>query len=234
MNSIGKKQFLIIYFLITALDLCGVEAHSFYLNLVFKPMIVASLLIYLFSNGAHKIPGAVFAMLGLFLSWIGDWLLIFQEHRPLFFIGGLVSFLIAHIFFIIYYIQTSKGKRLRKFGAGYLFIMLIVAYGIGLCWLLKDHLGDLKIPVFAYATVLTLMNIFALLRYGKVNPVSFRLVMGGALLFACSDGLLALNLFLTPIPFGGILIMATYAAAQYLIAQSILTNPANGIDNPAV
>jgi len=234
MNSIGKKQFLIIYSLITALDLCGVVAHSFVLNLVFKPLIVASLLIYLFSNGAHKRAGAVFAIIGLFLSWIGDGLLIFQEHRPMFFIGGLVAFLIAHIFFIIYYLQTSKGKRQRKFGAGYLFIILILAYGIGLCWVMKDDLGDLKIPVFAYATVLTLMNIFALLRYGKVNPVSFWLVMCGALLFACSDGLLALNLFVTPVPFGGILIMITYAAAQYLIAQSILTNPANGIDNPAV
>ena len=43
-----------------------------------------------------------------------------------------------------------------------------------------------------------------------------------ALFFVISDGILAIDKFLTTIPLSHILIMGTYATAQYLITKGIL------------
>jgi len=223
MKKLFPDNFLFLYLAIVAGDLLGDVCGSFILNLVFKPLIVSSLLVYLITRKRPGRRGFPYAMAGLFFSWTGDCLLIFQSRNVLFFILGLLAFLVAHIFYIVYYIRSAELKREHKFRAQPVFILLFLCYGLGFGWLLNSHLGALKIPVFAYAGVLIFMNIFALGRYGKVDRTGFQLVMAGALLFAVSDGLLAINKFVTLLPMAGVAIMSTYAAAQYLIAKSIFT-----------
>lgn len=99
----------------------------------------------------------------------------------------------------------------------------MMLYGTIFYLLLYNNLGGLKVPVFVYTTVLISMNIFALNRFGKVNDKSFQLIMIGAICFALSDSLLALNKFLIPLPLAGVWILATYAAAQYFITQGVLS-----------
>ena len=62
----------------------------------------------------------------------------------------------------------------------------------------------------------------ALNRFGNGHPISFSLVFTGSLLFVFSDTMIAVNRFLTPIPYEGILIMTTYISAQYLIMRGLL------------
>jgi uncharacterized membrane protein YhhN len=138
----------------------------------------------------------------------------------LFFIGGLVAFLLAHVFFIVYYLRSSGPATGSKLKSKPVLMVLFGVYGIGFGVLLYPWLGALRIPVFAYAAVLVVMNVFALNRYGKVSTVNFWEVMGGALFFTLSDSLLAVNKFVTPLPLAGIWIMITYAVAQYLITRS--------------
>jgi len=221
MKKNAPALFLYVYLAFVAGDLIADWSSSFFGNLIFKPLLAGSLLVYLLVSRENKRPASGFAMLGLFLSWIGDCLLIFQERNQLFFIGGLLSFLIAHIFYIAYYIRSSSAQAEKKLPGKGVCLFLIMCYGIGFGFLLNDHLGPLKVPVFAYASVLVLMNCFALLRFGKVDRRSFQLAMAGALLFAVSDGLLAVNKFVTTLPHAGLWIMSTYAAAQYLITQSV-------------
>jgi uncharacterized membrane protein YhhN len=224
MKKFFSDNFLYIYLIVVAGDLLGDVFGSFVLNLVFKPLIVSSLLVYLVTTPKPGRRGFPYAMAGLLFSWMGDCLLIFQSLKPLYFILGLLAFLVAHIFYIVYYIRSAELKRENKFRGQIVFILLFLCYGLGFGWLLNSHLGPLKVPVFAYAGVLILMNIFALNRFGKVDRKGFQLVMAGAMLFAVSDGLLAINKFVTLLPLAGLAIMSTYAAAQYLIAKSIFTS----------
>ena len=61
------------------------------------------------------------------------------------------------------------------------------------------------------------MAIMAVNRKGRVNTLSFNLVIYGSILFVISDSILAYNKFVFPISYSGLAIMSTYMAAQYLI-----------------
>lgn len=223
MKNFLIKNFPVLFLLIVALVLYANSTHNIMLDILFKPLIVISLLAYLFIQGGQKGKAALFAVSGLLLSLAGDVLLIFQGENPLFFIGGLVSFLLAHVSYIYYYFRSSGSVAVKKLKYKAIFIFMLLSYGFVFCLLLYNNLGDLKVPVFVYTAVLIGMNIFALNRYGKVNDTSFVLIMTGALCFALSDSLLAINKFLLPIPLAGIWIMTTYAAAQFFIVQGVLS-----------
>ncbi len=224
MSSSRKKIFASIFILIVAFVLFASSSHSFLLEIVFKPLIVVSLLVYLFVESGHKGKAVYYAISGLLLSLLGDVLLIFQEQHTLFFIGGLVSFLLAHVSYVLYYLRSSDLTAVKKLKNKILYILLMVIYGIVMYSMLYNNLGELAAPVFVYTSILISMNIFALNRYGKVNENSFNLILVGAIIFAVSDSLLAFNKFFLPIPLAGIWILSTYATAQYFIVQGILAN----------
>lgn len=222
MKQILQRNFIFIFLLIITFVLYANYTDNFMLNIVFKPLIVISLLAYLFANDEHKGKAVGFAVGGLLLSLAGDILLIFQDQNALFFIGGLIAFLIAHVLYILYYLRSVGTGIVKKQNGKAVFIITIILYGAVFYAALFNHLGPLKVPVLFYTLVLVSMNIFALNRYGKVNDKSFNLIMAGAMCFTLSDSLLALNKFLIPIPLAGVWIIATYGAAQYLITQGIL------------
>ena len=66
------------------------------------------------------------------------------------------------------------------------------------------------------------MGVWAHKRRGATSASSFKLVALGAILFAISDGLIAVNKFAFPIPAERILVMSIYMTAQYLIVQGLI------------
>ena len=222
MKSFIQDKFLFVFVPVVVLVLYANVTGNFTLYLIFKPLIVGTLLAYLVINNGQKGKAASYAIAGLVFSLLGDVLLIFEQMNPLFFMGGLISFLVAHLLYILYYIRSAANVAGKTLKNRILIVGLMVIYGIVFYILVYNNLGALKLPVFIYTSVLISMNIFALNRYGKVNSESFGLVMGGALFFACSDSLLALNKFLLPLPLAGVWILATYAVAQYLIIKGVL------------
>ncbi len=225
MKKFLQDKFIFIFLLIVALVLYANAINSLILDIIFKPLIVISLLVYLFAKNGQKGKFAIFAIGGLLFSLMGDVLLIFQIHNTLFFMGGLIAFLIAHLLYIGYYIRSAQITSDKNLNGKLIFFLLMLGYGAAFYMLLYNNLGELKVPVLIYTLVLISMNIFALNRYGKVNGKSFRLIMTGALFFTSSDSLLALNKFFIPIPFAGVWILATYAIAQYFIVEGVNTSP---------
>lgn len=223
MRQMGGSVFLIVFILILAGVFYAGITGSIALDVAFKPLIVISLLVWLFMNGAYNSKSASVAVGGLVLSLVGDVLLIFQARNGLFFIGGLISFLLAHILYIVYYLRSAGKEKTKVLKGSALIYTLILVYGVGFYCLLFNNLGDLKIPVVVYTLALVSMNIAAFSRYGKVDDSSFRQIVAGALLFTSSDSLLALNKFFIPLPMAGIWIMSTYAFAQYFIVKGIIT-----------
>ena len=87
---------------------------------------------------------------------------------------------------------------------------------------MKDGLEDMLIPVITYVIAILTMAITASLRKGNVSNLSYNLVLIGALLFMISDSFIALNKFYTSVPYEHIIIMSTYALAQYCIVIGVL------------
>ena len=156
----------------------------------------------------------IYVLAVLVFSWAGDVFLISSD----WFIAGLVSFLIAHVFYIIAYQKTGAANGQLKA----LDIVKFVLYGVELIWFIYPGLGDLLVPVLIYALVLLGMGVWAHKRRGATSTASFKLVALGAILFVVSDGLIAVNKFAYPIPAERILIMSIYMTAQYLIVQGLI------------
>jgi uncharacterized membrane protein YhhN len=186
-----------------------------------KPLIVLGLIGHYYFYSSKRSSIFIWA---LAFCWVGDVLLLFQG--DIFFMGGLVGFLIGHVLYIVCYKQfqyADKSKELLG-PQKVRFSLPIVLYGTGLVVILFPVLDDLKIPVMIYALVLTLMVLNALFRYGRTSVQSFLFVFLGAILFMASDSMLAINRFLQSFSEAAVLVMMTYCAAQFLIVEGTLAH----------
>jgi uncharacterized membrane protein YhhN len=161
---------------------------------------------------------------------LGDVFLIFQSTDPLFFIGGLASFLVGHIVYIFCYrqLQIIPSSKELLGSQKVRFAFPIILAGTGLVTILYPLLGALRIPVMIYALAITLMALTALFRYGRTNSTSFLLIFIGAVLFMVSDSLLAINKFHHAFSAAGALVMLTYSVAQFLIVEGALAHEKKG------
>lgn len=128
------------------------------------------------------------------------------------FIAGLVSFLIAHLWYIGLFGMDVAFGQIR-----WLYTLPAVAYPAAMAVFLWPYLGVMKIPVAFYVTVIATMLVFALNRKSAGG-----MVICGAVFFVISDSVLALNKFYAAHPAAHYAIMATYYLAQYLIVSGIL------------
>ena len=212
----NKKFWIIVYFLVLAADLFFVYTDNETLRYIIKPLLMP-LLIFLFISltASFTSPLKKWIILALLFSWTGDVLLMFESTNSNFFIFGLVAFLIAHIFYILFYESIIRKEGLRK---NYWWFIPVIIYYIALIYILSPNLGDMTWPVRIYGIVICYMLIQAL-QAGRIKDLGAATSMiGGAVLFISSDSILAINKFYEPFNYAGIAIMLTYGIAQLLIA----------------
>jgi uncharacterized membrane protein YhhN len=158
-------------------------------------------------------------------SMIGDAWLGIDTRR--FFVHGLASFLIAHLFFVVTFWRRHRTQpqsitigRIAIFGA-------VLAGVLAYCRILWPQLGPLQWPVAAYITCLTVMVCSAL----RLTPTTIPL---GAVLFLLSDSMIALNKFLWSAPWLPHAIWLSYAMGQLLIAKGMLSDDASSGDKAVI
>jgi alkylglycerol monooxygenase len=148
---------------------------------------------------------------GLAASLAGDIFLMW----PQFFVPGLASFLVAHLFYIALFVQGAGFFPRRA--------ALAATLGIGVAMYAFLWFGGLpaglRIPVALYVIVIACMAAQALGRAAVLGDRSSRLVALGACCFMLSDALLAINRFVTPLPLASLWVLATYYLAQWLILR---------------
>ena len=211
----NKNYWILVYLIVLAIDLFAVSSGNEVLRYFSKPLLMPLLVAcFTFSTPSFVSGLKKWVVLALVFSWAGDVLLMFDTLNNNFFIFGLIAFLIAHIFYIIFFEGILRSENLKK--NYWLFLPVLIYYG-ALIYVLSPHLGDMKLPVRIYGVVISYMLIQALqiARIKNRSASSFMIV--GAVLFIASDSILAINRFYRPFEFAGIAIMATYGIAQLLI-----------------
>ncbi len=164
-------------------------------------------------------------VVGLGLSWCGD--LALMRSGEAWFLTGLGAFLLAQLAYAVAF-WPSRARSVLSRPA------LVVPYAavlVGLLAILWTDLGDLRVPVMAYAIVIIAMAVLAT----GLGPT----VAVGALLFVLSDALIALDTVadLHRLPAHGFWVMLTYLGAQALIARGVqqhLHRPATATATPDV
>ena len=160
MKSTPIQIFSGLFWIVTLTDLLGMQLGFTWLHVIAKPLLMPLLIGMLFYSGIAGTKKK-WILIGLFFSWLGDLFLLLDSKVTIFFIAGLVSFLITHIFYILYFlsIDNSAPSLLKKQP---LLIVLTLCYGSALVVLLFPYLGELKIPVIVYATVICTMLLSSL------------------------------------------------------------------------
>ncbi|RYG13981.1 MAG: lysoplasmalogenase [Chitinophagaceae bacterium] len=211
------KLFSFIFALVFIIQLYAETDGNIQLRNFSKPLIVVALLawLYISTNLRGRFHKRIFT--GLIFALAGDVFLMLQSGHASFFIYGLIAFLLCHIFYIRAFILDHKSNPYLKNSFFLWVVGALIIFCVGLFFYLQPFLGSMQFAVLFYAIIITFMAIMAVNRYGKVNLFSYKLVLYGALFFLLSDSALAVNKFAQPIPQAGVLIMATYMIAQYLI-----------------
>lgn len=147
---------------------------------------------------------------GLLFCLLGDSFLLFEDY----FVLGLGSFLIGHLFFLIAFIQRQGWRWQPKTAL----VLLVIATALFL--LISRNLATLFYPVLLYLIVIALMSWqgWALAFNPKIKNVKFLGI--GVSLFLLSDALIAIDKFYTPFLLSSGLILSTYWLAIFLIAQT--------------
>jgi uncharacterized membrane protein YhhN len=151
----------------------------------------------------------------LVFSSFGDIFLALRNGN--YFVFGLLSFLIAHLFFITLWLRhwpkplRANSSQKLTVAASSLFLSVM------LWWMLP--IPGLSVPVAIYMCVLTTMVMTAALADFKTSWIVI-----GAILFLLSDTIIALSTFKDVVGgrVAGFLIWSTYYLAQYLIAVGFL------------
>ncbi|MEY9974493.1 putative membrane protein YhhN [Lysinibacillus sp. RC46] len=177
------------------------------LILIFKviPMLLIIILAATSKNlGIKKYQ--LLIVIGLVFCMVGDYTLQW-------FLIGLTSFLIGHIFYILAFSSTNE-RQVPTWAK-----IVLLVYGASMAvWIAGTVFSSgevvLGIAVIAYISVILTMG-WTAIRTGS----TFATI--GALLFISSDSYLAINKFVMPLPFSHEFIMLTYYSAQILIALSI-------------
>ncbi|WP_374669378.1 lysoplasmalogenase family protein [Ramlibacter sp.] len=196
---------------------------------VFKPLVMLLLIAFVLLRhsraGGNPVPPspARFTLLllaALVCCLAGDVFLMF----PGYFIPGLVSFLIGHLFYIALFGMGVPWFASRRA------LVATLAAAMVMYATLFPHLGMvLKIAVAAYATVIALMAAQAIGRAVTLRDGASVGVAVGACFFMLSDSLLAINKFATPLPQDDLLVLGTYYIAQMLFVHHAQPAPvANG------
>lgn len=146
---------------------------------------------------------------GLLIAAFADLVIEFN------FIGGLIAFLLAHLFYIAAFTRVEPQWRLWRLVPVALWAALALPILVG-------RAESLAISVLIYGVVIFVMIWRAAAAVSAIGWNQGTMGLSGAILFGISDTLLGYSRFVAPLPAPSLLIMGTYWAAQTLIAVSFL------------
>ena len=152
--------------------------------------------------------------LALLFSAIGDYFGSYEN-----FLGQMGCFAVAHVWFIIYFIErylkkVEHDRKLTPKAKGYVGMVVFCTAALITTAFFKiapgAEPGITRTGLCIYACLIGGMMLMAMLQRSSLFAL-------GAILFVFSDFIIAWNMFVEPIPYAGYMIITTYLAAQWLL-----------------
>ncbi|MEP6845340.1 MAG: lysoplasmalogenase [Panacibacter sp.] len=216
----------VIFWLLLIADCILIKEGLNEYRLFTKILLVPVLLVGIFNateETKHR-RSKVLANLAFFFCFLGDFFLLGEGNNG-YFIAGLGSFMLAHIFFTIFFFRLKKFTdkyRIFLFANGFL-IFGYMGFLLFLSWNGVKR-QNLEIPIAVYAFVLGMMVLTAVhsINNKSIKRISKNYFVPGALLFVLSDSLLAFDKFVTAFVYGPVAVMVTYAAAIFFLYLGVV------------
>lgn len=212
MNNI----FLFLYLTLSAFHIFFCYTDNRKMRMITKPLLMPLLLFYvLFATKTPSLP----IILAIFFGFLGDTFLL-SDNNKLFFLAGLLSFLIGHISYVFALhekINILPSENTMALILSILLILLAIGY-----FSLYKYLKEMKLPVLAYSLVIITMFFYSILYKITSNTVQSFMSLIGSLLFMLSDYLLARSIFINSFKFKNCIVMFTYLSAQLLLVIGLI------------
>ena len=193
------------------LDWIAVARKNKPLEYVTKPGALLALIVVALLLEPEDGGRAAFFVAALCLSLAGDIFLMMPRDM---FIAGLASFLWAHVAYIVGFMVGPYDWTWDIVSLVPLLLLTgVIAHRVLAA--LAERRPQLRVPVLAYALVITVMVASA---WGSTEGVA----IAGASLFYLSDGLIGWTRFVEPLRWGPLAIIVTYHLGQALLVLSLL------------
>lgn len=212
---------ILLYLIVTLINLWAGYANHETLILISKPLLMPILALWFYlETTKHSSLFRKLILAALFFSWGGDTFLMFVESKgEQFFLLGLGSFLITHLLYTTAFLKTVSWNKGFLSKHKWVPLPFLIFFSGFLAFLLPDVAPQMKIPVAVYSLVIISMVLAAFNWNTIESQNTFLLIFFGALIFMCSDAIIALNKFKSPIPQAHFWIMSLYLLGQYLIVR---------------
>jgi uncharacterized membrane protein YhhN len=223
----NNRNILLWLFAIISLANIGGEILQS-VNIIFatKPILMILLSLWFYVETKEKFNRFTRYILGGFVfSIFGDTLLMFNENGvggEIFFLLGLGSFLITHLFYVAAFLEYQKTEIGFIAQNKWLFLPFAAFLLMNTAFLWDGIPMDMKIPVVVYSSAIVAMTMSCLNLKTKTQKTAFQILFSGVLLFLISDTFIGINKFHTELPCARILIMIPYLLGQYLIGKGAL------------
>ena len=211
--------FLLLFVLITGLNIVLVGLKKIRICLYINPCIIPmSILYYIFSIPIDKVHWLV--VFALICCLAGNFFFMSYKREEMF-LNGIIVLLIGNFFYIISFTQSFVNfsgflpwKLLLLFPG--IFIILCTYFRI------RGEMQLMQMAMFIYITVVTIMYCCSVFRLPASGGLDYWFVWIGATLFMLSSAIIAYDTFAVKIPSTGVFILSTFYLAQFFITQGII------------
>lgn len=194
------------------LHLYGAYQAQKWLFYIFKPITTLAIAALCWHLAPELSDYVWLILLGLLLSTLGDIFLMLPKDR---FILGLLSFLVAHVAYIIAF---SMQLELTYTWAFIVPLIIVAMLYLTLLW---SSLAAMQAPVLVYMSIIVIMAWISGERYFSLASSASLCAFIGAIVFLFSDATLAFDRFKKQFHSAYGVIIVSYYLAQYFIALSV-------------
>ena len=180
---------------------------------VLKTCAATGFLLTAWAAGAFASAYGRWVFAALLFSWVGDVALLARE-SPKLFLVGLGSFLLGHVAYAVGFAVRGVDTTIALWALP----VVAVLSGAFLRWLEPHVSARMRMPVFAYTAILSLMVVLAA---GTVGAAGNGWILVGAVLFYASDGAVARERFVTSSIWNGAWGSPAYFFGQVVLALTV-------------
>jgi len=204
---------LVAVVLVAALDWFAVGTDRRRLEYAAKPLTMAALIALALSLDVSQPSVRAAVLVALVLCLVGDVALLLPGED--WFVVGLGAFLVAHLVYVVSFWWRGIGVQGLLVGLVMVGVAVAVLGRRIVSAVARGPQRALTAPVVGYIGVISAMVATAV-GTGEAAAVA------GAILFYCSDALIAWTRFIRDLPHGRLAVMITYHLAQILLVLSLL------------
>jgi len=177
-----------------------------------KPVAATGFVAMGYLAGALETTYGNYLFVAFLFSWLGDILLIPKSKKI--FIAGMLSFLLAHVFFALAFVQHPLNWR---WAVGML--VLVIAFVIPFGRWINPHLSKtMFVPLWLYVIAISVMMVCAAGAYGTTQSIT---ILAGAVIFCLSDIAVARERFVTTSFYNKLVGLPLYFGAQVILVYTL-------------